>query len=905
MSTRQPSGQPSERDREVLRGFAARIDPGDAGAHNNLGVFYFNKGMHQEAVAEFTRALFLDPRMAIADRNLRIAWCDTGLFERTVDGLSATLAAEPSDHTARRALADALLLAGEVDRAIPEFDRLVADRPDDGHATAQLARAFQRRGDLDAAHTWLRRALELRPGDTSLRFVLAEVTYHRGLSDEALAALRDVVERRPDHADAHYLLGFVLGDLGHHDEAAEATRRALRLNPSLGRAEANLSLERRAESVVHGVDGEREPTPVQGGALAHFNLGLAFRQKGYHAQALREYAMALDRGEDRALVTQAMAEVRLLQQDGASAAALYDQLLAEERSSPKLWNEHGVALHQTGRIEEALRSYEAAIRLDARYALALSNLGVAQFHSGRHALAIDAFRRALASQPHFVKARLNLALLLLKRKELPLCLQAYRQVLKLEAEHPVAWNGVGLVLAEMRRFEDARNAFGRAIDARPDYAEAHYNLSFTLSNLGDFDGALRETKRALELDSFYVPQKFELAIDLEFENPRMAISPDLGGDNRQTAVPEFTLDVSQLETLFEELAPATAGTASGAAEPAYSAASALLAAGNVDQAMAEVQRAMDAGASRVEGLALLGDGFLRKGAYGEALDRFRQARLIDATARPALAGEVKAFVLLGRGGQAAELAEALAVVAPDDVDALLLVARARADAGAPDRALEALDAARRLAPARADVLKQVGDVARVMGDPSRAIDAYRHAIALDTDFAAARLDLATVYAANGGLEEAERELVAALASLPTCVEAALHLAVLRRGQRRAAETLDLLVAVLQRDPWNLDALASLGESLFLCQRRTDASLAFARVLRFDPDHVGALYFDGVLLAEQRRYEEALDRWSEVIALEPAGDFARRARRDTRTALDLQRIFARAGGGQPQPRRGAA
>ncbi len=52
----------SDRDREVLRGFARRIDPSDAGAHNNLGVLYFNKGLHQEAVAAFTQALELDPK---------------------------------------------------------------------------------------------------------------------------------------------------------------------------------------------------------------------------------------------------------------------------------------------------------------------------------------------------------------------------------------------------------------------------------------------------------------------------------------------------------------------------------------------------------------------------------------------------------------------------------------------------------------------------------------------------------------------------------------------------------------------------------------------------------------------------------------------------------------------------
>lgn len=879
---------PSERDRAVLRGFAARVDPNDAGAHNNLGVLYYNKGMLDEAVAAFTRALAIDARMTTAERNLHIAWRETGLFDRSVAALESRLGGDAGDREARRELADALLLAGEAARAIPHFEALVAADPEDAHALGQLARACKRLGALEPAHRWVKRALGVRPGDDALRLLLAELSYHRGLSDDSLATLRELAQRRPDDADVQYLLGFVLGDLGHHTEGADAARRALRLNPSLGRAEPNLSLERRPEPPAPGA----EPAPVPGGALAHFNLGLAFRQKGYHAQALKEYELALAEGEDRSLVTQAMAEVHLLRQDAVSATRLYEELVSAQPDSPKLWNERGVALHQAGRAADALPSYERAVSLDAGYALALNNLGVARFHEGRDDLAVDAFRRALTTQPVFVKARLNLALLLLKRKEFSLCLEAYRQVLRLEPEHAVAWNGVGLVLAGMRQFEDARNAFGRAIDTRPDYAEAHYNLSFTLSNLGDFNGALRETKRALELDPYYVAQKFELAIDLEYENPRVTVSPDLGGERREASVREFTLDVSQLESLFDQLAPAMAPalSVSSGAQP-YAAAIACLASGDLDRAAAEIQSALHNGADRAEGLALSGDVFLRRGAHGEALDRYRQARQIDATSRAALAGEVRAFILLGRGAQAADLAEALAVVAPQDVDALLLVARARADAGSHQRALDALDVARRMSPARADVLKHVGDVASAMGDRARAIDAYRQAVSLDGDFVAARVELASLYAARGDVENAERELVAALASLPASVEAALQLAALRRSVRRAHDTVDLLVAVLQRDPWNLDALASLGESLFLCGRRDDARMAFARLLRFDPDNAGALYFEGVLLAELRQFDAALDRWSTVIALEPAGDFARRARRDTRTALDLQRIFA--------------
>ncbi|HZI40737.1 MAG TPA: tetratricopeptide repeat protein, partial [Gemmatimonadaceae bacterium] len=67
----------SHRDRDVLRSFAQRIDPSDAGAHNNLGVLYYNKGLHEEAVAAFMRALELDPKMQVAQRNLEIAYFNT------------------------------------------------------------------------------------------------------------------------------------------------------------------------------------------------------------------------------------------------------------------------------------------------------------------------------------------------------------------------------------------------------------------------------------------------------------------------------------------------------------------------------------------------------------------------------------------------------------------------------------------------------------------------------------------------------------------------------------------------------------------------------------------------------------------------------------------------------------
>ncbi|MGH7649138.1 MAG: tetratricopeptide repeat protein, partial [Gemmatimonadaceae bacterium] len=70
----------SQRDRDILRSYARRIDPSDAGAHNNLGVLYYNKGMYEDAVAAFTKALELDPKMQVAQRNLEVAYFNTGYY---------------------------------------------------------------------------------------------------------------------------------------------------------------------------------------------------------------------------------------------------------------------------------------------------------------------------------------------------------------------------------------------------------------------------------------------------------------------------------------------------------------------------------------------------------------------------------------------------------------------------------------------------------------------------------------------------------------------------------------------------------------------------------------------------------------------------------------------------------
>lgn len=895
----------SDRDRDTLKSFARRIDPSDAGAHNNLGVLYYNKGLYEEAATAFMKALELDPKMQVAQRNLEVAYFNTGYYDRRMAELRERVRLRVDDRDARWELGRAYALLGQSDEAVGEFTALLQHHPNDLGAVVQLGLAEKAGGNLASAQRWFEDAIRLDPASSVTRFYLGEVLYNQGRIDDALEALKGAIELNPENPDAHFLLSFVYGDMGRHEEAGAASKRAVQLNPTLSRAQANLSLEQyNPEQFAGLMPGQRErPSQrrmqiAESGGLAHYNLGLAFRQKGYYAEAQREYDLALERGEERSLVLQAMAEVHLLRKETGAAMALYDHLIAETPASPKLWNERGVAVHQEGRYAEAADNYRRSLEADPRYAIAHNNLGVALYHAGEREQAVDAFREALGANAGFVKARLNLALLLSKSRRFQLALEAYRQVLVTDPESRLAWNGIGLVLSELRKFEDARNAFARAIQSRPDFAEAHYNMSFTLSNLGDFEGALRETKRALELDPFYVPQKFALAIDLEFEDPDLSVVPDLGGEQRMsTEVESFAFDPRLLESLFTELAPPPVPAPAAAAEAdAYAMAADYLSTGLYDRAMAEASRAIARGADGAEGNALLGDILCRQGAYGDALEKYRTARALNPHHLRAQRGEAQTLLLFGRGPEAREVAEQVLAAAPTDVDALMLAASCRFEAGDPGAALEALDGARRFAPGRADVLRWMGNITRSLGDVDGAIAAYREALALDADFAAVRFDLAKLLMQRELWGEAEQELLAALDAVPTYAEATLELATLLRLTGRQQAAVELLVDLLARDPYSFDALIALGETLMELGSIADAGTAFGRVLAFDPDHAGGIFYDGMLLAQQKRYRQAMARWERVVELEPAGEYARRARREMRSAEELLTVFgSRAGG----------
>ena len=805
-ATARPTAAAHGGEIDILRSFARRIDPSDAGAYNNLGVFYFRKGLTEEAILSFSRALALDERMGVARRNLEIAYGESGILERRLQELEQRLRANPDD-------LEALVQSGIAEKTA---------------------------GRLERAHTLFQRAIEKDPDSSVLHFLLAETLYNRGLHEDAMRSVKRSIELNPENPDALYLIGFILGDLGRSEEAADANRRAVMLNPTLVRAQANLSLE----TYRHEVTPSQQQKTSAG---AHITLGRALRQKGYFREALREYEKAIEGGEANAEVLQAMLELYLLQRDTGAAIATADRFAREFSPTAKTWNGRGVALQLEGRHAEAEESYTRALEIDSSYPFAHNNLGVLLWHKSDTKAAINSFRRALQTPNPPVEARLNLALGLFRRKHTELALEAYRQVLSSAPEHPVAWNGIGLILVDLEKYSDARNAFARAIQANPDFAEAHYNMSFTLSNLGDFASALRETKRALALDPMYTPQKLELAIELPHEEIRLTVAPPITEkDESVERVEDFHFDPAIIEELFAEK-PARLTPTGQSAMTGYTLARDLITKGLYDRAQGEIARVLARGGDKVLGLVLAGDGFAAQGLHGEALERYRRALEMEDSNPYARQGIARSLLALGRAEEARPHAEALVHAGITDVNLLLLAAEARVASLDKAGAREILITLQKSEARNANVLKRVGDQYAALGDSHEAIAAYRASLGIDERQTEARISLGRLLAKAGDDTAAIRELEAVLVTAPNHDAAVVELVGPYRRTGRSRSALPRIVALIRRDVYHFGALIALGEILIDLARESDALRAFERVLRFDPNHSEALRYRRLLL----------------------------------------------------------
>ena len=159
---------------------------------------------------------------------------------------------------------------------------------------------------------------------------------------------------------------------------------------------------------------------------------------------------------------------------------------------------YGVGLGEHGKLEEAVKQYEEALRVNPGYPQAERNLGNALALQGKLEAAIPHYAAALKSKPDYAEAEYNWGSALALEGKQDEAEGHFLAALRLSPDYAEAHNSYGNLLVLQGRMDHAIAEYRAAIRAKPDYAEAHCFLGRALARQKQFGEAVTEFRATLK-----------------------------------------------------------------------------------------------------------------------------------------------------------------------------------------------------------------------------------------------------------------------------------------------------------------------------------------------------------------------------------------------------------------------
>jgi len=349
----------------------------------------------------------------------------------------------PGNAGARKLLAQTQLRLGRTENAIATLKAGLKQNPEDAQLLALVGAMVAKDGDLRAGGNYLQRAVALAPDNPRLRANLgltkialgqeegvedlekaiemdpnltqAEVTLitaqlRAGKFQEALERAQRL-QGEPNTAPAGFLLaGSALAGLRKLDEAEASYRKVLELQPANIAARSNLAMLAAEKGQFDAARSLLEEAlklqPDHLGSLLRLSLiEAAAGRREAQRQALER---AVEAHPDAAVPRVLLGRYHLLTGDPAAALSIVEPVREKEQQDPRVLDIIGRAQLGLGRIEDAVTTFLALVKLHPESARGHLLLAQAYGALGNVEKQRGALERAVASQPDDFPARLEL-----------------------------------------------------------------------------------------------------------------------------------------------------------------------------------------------------------------------------------------------------------------------------------------------------------------------------------------------------------------------------------------------------------------------------------------------------------------------------------------------------------------
>ncbi len=325
---------------------------------------------------------------------------------------------------------------------------------------------------------------------------------------------KDAARKNPHSTRTHNNVGKAYYEKGELALAAHHLEKSVASISGFVDAQYNIKnvaefLQRRQEVTgekTHRQRFSQEPVGILAELVEpHYNLASVYLDQGRLDEAEREYLKTLALRPRHFSSRIGLSSVYNQKGLYVQAMASLEQAIKENLSKPQpdlalARLNLGELYGKTGKIENAIAEWEAALNIDPSLLPAHFNLGTAYMMTDKLELAVKAFKYCLELNSRYEPALFNLGKVYQKQQKWNASTQEFKKFLTVTGPAPAAFIQIGFNYNRQADWENARKFLEEAISLQSNNIDARISLAETLANLGKIKNAQDQLQTALKFD---------------------------------------------------------------------------------------------------------------------------------------------------------------------------------------------------------------------------------------------------------------------------------------------------------------------------------------------------------------------------------------------------------------------
>jgi tetratricopeptide (TPR) repeat protein len=486
---------------EALKSHAADFPS----AYQVAGDMYLGASDFRQAIREYEQGIAASPARRAEYRRLMVNALLTGNRREEAEALNDSILKENPDDAHALAMRGGFRLEkGAVDQAISELDSLLHEAPSNYLAHFNMGRAVLLKGRLDEARFQFSESVRWAPNFIPARIALADAQLAAREYGNAVFSAEDTLSQDARNSRAMLIRAIGLRQLNKRKEAREQLMSLLQLYPrydggwlELGTLDAREGRLKEAELEYRASYEINPDNPA--GLVAVARLRLSSHKPD---EALGILESEIEKYPGRADLRVALADFEIEAGQTDYALAEYESLLKTLGGNPRAVGEiqlrMGECYRKAGDLQSAVAHLQQARQALPDNARVLLNLGVVSGMLGKQDDAIRFYEASLKINGEDAVVLNNVAYFMAEHgKDLDRALTLAQQA-RLRMPHELAFaDTVAVIYLRMNRVDNALEVLEDVVDKKPTEAVFRLHLAEAFLKKGEPRKARKELEAAL------------------------------------------------------------------------------------------------------------------------------------------------------------------------------------------------------------------------------------------------------------------------------------------------------------------------------------------------------------------------------------------------------------------------